>query len=123
MSCPEVKKIIEDIKKHNKEVYDLGKDISESKKNWGSDVIPKKHWIDVSKEYTTRSGHKVELHGIVMENCCNKEVTFPVKGTIYTERVGKKTKLDYAIWTLDGRHSVFHDESPIDLVLKGDSNE
>jgi len=99
-----LEKIFKDIETHNQKIFDNTKstekiDFSKTKKNWGSDVIPKEFWIDLTKEYKTIQGNKVILHEIKMK-------TFPIKGIIYKKRIGKKTLPIFMIWTLDGRSMV-----------------
>ena len=61
--------------------------------------------IDLKQQYRTRSGKKVVLHEIVLNNSAGRSVTFPVKGTIYTKHKVRTTK-KYFIWTLTGHASV-----------------
>jgi hypothetical protein len=75
-------------------------------KNWGTDIIPKDKWIDPSKEYTCSGkrviGLKIELY--VNYGGEDHEVTYPVKGSVVVKE--KPLKLDYRIWSLDGRADV-----------------
>ena len=60
--------------------------------------------IDLNKKYKTRDGCRVELHAIKLQNNCGRDVTYPVKGTIYLN--AKKNwghqKTEYMIWSIDG---------------------
>ena len=117
---PKLSILLNKIDKHNKAVYaKAGKgkiNFDKCRKNWGSDVIPKSFWVDISKNYKTMNGKKVILHNIVLENSVGNEVTYPVKGTVITKRAGRKDLEEYHIWTLDGRANVC-DNSPLSLVL------
>lgn len=115
--------LLTNIEVYNAELYSSYKptekiDFSLSRKNWGRDIIPEKFWIDTTKEYVTKCGYKVENLTIVLKNSNNKEVTFPIKGTIVVPREGKKDKRIYDIWTLDGRKNCNTIDSPLNLVLK-----
>ena len=117
----ELEKILNEIAIHNKKVCDSVShteaiDFSKTKKNWGSDVIPKEFWIDIEKNYKTKSGKIVILSKITLLSDNGKEYTYPVKGSIYTKKRNKMV-LEYSIWSLDGRASVSCDESHNDLVL------
>lgn len=80
---------------------------------WGTTNTPVKDRIDVSKQYRTKSGHKVIGLQIVLENSCGREVTYPVKGSIIIP--GRRPR--YAIWSLDGKSDVVWGErSKDDLV-------
>lgn len=84
------------------------------KRNWGSEVIPKEKWIDPAKEYTC-NGHRVIGLRINMygeDSTSLREVTFPTKGTIIMKG---RAKLDFNLWTLDGKHNITCD-SIYDLV-------
>ncbi len=70
---------------------------------WGSEFIPKDQWIDPTKEYTC-GGHRVIGLHIKLHNSCAEEVTYPVKGSVVLRE--KPIKLDYRIWSLDGRADV-----------------
>ena len=87
---------------------------TEHKKRWGSDVIPREDWIDVTKKYKTRDGRRVVGLQIKMENSLGEEVTYPVKGAIDN---GPRKKMEYAIWTLDGKFSLMAYPNKRDLVL------
>jgi hypothetical protein len=98
------------IEDHNREVCESYSptekiDFNRCLKNWGSDVIPKKFWIDSYKNYITKSGKKVINLEIKLTNSNGNEVTYPVKGTILTKK-GNKITTEYAIWSLDGRSDV-----------------
>jgi hypothetical protein len=82
-------------------------------KSWGADVVPKERWIDPKKTYKTRDGKRVIGLAIQLHNANGNEVTFPVKGSIVVRT--KPFKTIYAVWTLDGRHSVLK-ESEHDLI-------
>ena len=56
--------------------------------------------IELTKQYKTKDGCRVELHEIVLKNSYGKEVTYPVKGTIVLREKPRKT--EYMIWSLDG---------------------
>ena len=83
-----------------------------TQKLWGTEVIPRKDWIDTSKEYTCNGRPVLGLY-IQLTNSCNREVTFPVKGSIKMS----KTKTDYCVWTLDGKIQE-GETSEYDLKLK-----
>lgn len=84
-------------------------------KGWGTDVIPKENWIDPEKTYKTRSGKEVIGLQIVLKNSCDKEVTYPVKGTIILKK--KPLRTTYQIWSLDGKIDVVWDkENDFDLI-------
>ena len=69
--------------------------------------------IDLKKQYKTRNGLKVVLHEIKLKNSCGKNVTYPVKGTIYHS----PRKKEYMIWSIDGIIDVvFENNSHLDLV-------
>jgi len=75
--------------------------------------------IDLSKTYKTRSGLKVVLHKIVLKNSCGKNVTYPVKGTIYhnTKKNYGHQKTQYFIWSIDGiADIVWGNNRDLDLV-------
>jgi len=114
--------LVADIKKHNDVIFENTPrnqkiDFTKTKKSWGTDVVPKHLFIDLDKEYITLDGRKVELQQLVMTNGIN-EVTFPIKGTITTKKVGKKDKVECHIWTLDGRYDVSRTNDPKNIVLK-----
>jgi len=56
--------------------------------------------IDLNKQYQTQDGKRVELHEIVLKNSCGRNVTYPVKGSIFLREKPRKTK--YMIWSIDG---------------------
>jgi len=117
----ELQLLLEEINQHNKMVYDSYKpnekiDFSKFKKSWGTDVIPKKFWLDPTKTYTTKNGCKVTNLQLVLKNSSGKEVTFPFKGTLHIPREGKKDRISYEIWTLDGRCSI-NEDSPYNIDL------
>ena len=60
--------------------------------------------IDITKQYKTRDGRKVVLHNIVLKNSCKKNVTYPVKGTIYlnTKKNWGHEATRYTIWSING---------------------
>jgi hypothetical protein len=116
-------KILKEIEEHNKKLYKSYKptekiDFSKSKKNWGTDVIPKEFWIDLSShEYQLRCGFKIVNIDIVLYNSNNKEVTYPVKVSYIEEREEKKDKIVYDIFSLDGRKDINSlKEHPLDIV-------
>jgi hypothetical protein len=87
------------------------------KKNWGTDIIPKKFWIDPNKNYITKSGLNVVNIKIILTNSNGNEATYPVKGTILTKN-GNELTSEYAIWSLDGRSDVVKgNNSNNDLVI------
>ena len=103
--------IFESVQEHNDVVINgtpKGEkiDFSKCKKNWGTDVIPLVYWVSLEKKYKTRSGQDVLLHDIVLCNSSDKEVTYPVKGSITIKQDGKRDKTSLAVWSLDGRSNV-----------------
>lgn len=115
----DLQKLLNEIKKHNDKVYENYSptkkiDFSKCNKNWGTDVIPEKYWVSRDKKYATKQGYRVELHEIVLTSN-GKEMTYPVKGTMYLPRKGKKDEMVYSIWTLDGRNDIIND-SKFNLV-------
>lgn len=72
-------------------------------KSWGTTVVPKAKWIDLSKEYTC-GGKRVIGLNIQLHNSVGNEVTYPVKGSVVLRE--KPLKLQYRIWSLDGRADV-----------------
>lgn len=82
----------------------------------GSDVIPKKRWIDPQRRYKTRSGKEVIGLKVELHNEVGNEVSFPVKGSVVVRKT--PVKYEYKIWTLDGRSQIIDDMqwSPDDLV-------
>jgi len=114
--------ILLEIEQYNTEIYNSFKptekiDFSLTKKNWGSNIIPKKFWIDPNKKYITRNGYKVENLSIIMKNSNENEVTFPIKGTLIIPRKNKTDKKTYEIWTLDGRKDINRINGNLDLIL------
>jgi len=114
--------ILLEIEQYNTKIYNSYKstekiDFSLTKKNWGSNIIPKKFWIDPNKKYITRNGYKVENLSIIMKNSNGNEVTFPIKGTLIIPRKGKTNKETYEIWTLDGRKDINKINGNLDLIL------
>lgn len=71
--------------------------------NWGSSVIPKNQWIDINRKYTSNGCEVINLQ-IVLHNSNNKEVTYPVKGSVIVRK--KPLKVEYMIWSLDGKRDV-----------------
>lgn len=67
--------------------------------------------IDLSKKYTTRSGHKVKGLRYKPLNECGNKVTFPIKGSI----LRPKREPEYGIWKEDGSYSLFG-EHKLDLI-------
>lgn len=83
---------------------------------WGTTNTPVNKRIEPSANtYKTRNGRPILGLEIVLHNSANREVTFPVKGSI--DR-GKNREPRYQIWTLDGRANLFGD-SKDDLVQQG----
>jgi len=75
--------------------------------------------IGLEKKYRTRSGLRVELHEIKLKNSCGKNVTYPVKGTIYhnAKKNWGHPQIEYMIWSIDGiTDVVFGNDSHLDLV-------
>jgi hypothetical protein len=64
----------------------------------------------------TRDGRDVILHQYVPLNSAGHPVTFPLKGSILNRTRSGRIKPEYAIWRIDGRHSVFK-ETGADLVV------
>lgn len=87
--------------------------------NWGTAVIDKEDWIDPTRKYRTRRGHRVIDLQITLKSSTGQEVTFPVKGTVIVQEAapGKRELTTYMIWTLDGRSSVVGSSDEEDLVL------
>lgn len=56
--------------------------------------------------YKTRDGRKAVVHDVRLFNDIGAKVSFPVKGTIYTELPSGEMSKEYAIWTIDGRFLV-----------------
>jgi len=86
-------------------------------KKWGSEIIPKENWIDVSgdTEYTCGNKRVIGLQ-MVLHNSCGNEVTYPVKGEVIIRE--KPWKTEYRIWSLDGKSDiVFGDDNSKDLVF------
>jgi hypothetical protein len=116
-----LEEILEDIEEYNS--YELSKfkstdriDFSKMKKNWGKENIPKRFWIDPTKKYKTRFGYNVSNLKVNLTNDIN-EVTYPIKGIIHKPtNNGKNEKLEYHIWTLDGRSNVNNPISDFNLV-------
>jgi len=69
--------------------------------------------VDVTKQYKTRSGKRV-IGLIIHSDNDETNYTFPVKGSVVVRE--KPLKLEYAIWTLEGRFLVTGGENPRDLV-------
>lgn len=70
--------------------------------------------LDLTKSVQTRNGKKIIGLRVVTHNSAGREVTFPVKGSIF---MGKGKPLSYNIWTLDGRISVINQKPhPLDIV-------
>jgi len=113
--------ILDDIEEFNS--YQLSKvksseriDFSNMKQNWGKEVIPERFWINPSKTYKTRYGYKVSNIHVVITNDKN-EVTYPIKATIHIPSLnGKGEKLEYHIWTLDGRSNINNSKDDLNLV-------
>ena len=83
------------------------------KQNWGSTIIPKEKWINPGKSYTC-NGHKViGLQINLFGEGSDREVTFPLRGVLITKK--NQLKMDYNLWTLNGKHNIMHD-SIYDLV-------
>ena len=116
-----LEEILEDIEEFNS--YELSKsktteriDFSNMKQNWGQEVIPERFWINPAKTYKTRYGHRVSNIHVVMTNGKN-EVTYPIKATIHVPTSsGKGEKLEYHIWTLDGRANINNPKDDLNLV-------
>jgi len=113
--------LLRNINVHNESYFDnLPKnekiDFSKTKKNWGTDIIPKEFWIDKSKHYETLNGLKVQIYDIVLGT--DKEYTFPVKGAYLKNRTGKKDTWINAVWTLDGRMNLLFEDINQSLNLK-----
>lgn len=77
--------------------------LTEDMKNWGTKVIPKERWIDVNKSYICDGKRVIGLY-IKLHNDVGDEVTYPVKGSIVVRE--NPIKLQYALWSLDGRADV-----------------
>jgi hypothetical protein len=58
-------------------------------------------------EHKTRDGRRVVVHEIKPQNDAGQKVTFPVKGTIYSQTPSGRLKKTFAIWDENGRHNVF----------------
>jgi len=67
--------------------------------------------------YRTRDGRKAVVHDVRLFNDIGAKVSFPVKGTIYTELLSGELGKEHAIWTIDGRFLVTKD-SVKDLVAQ-----
>lgn len=81
-------------------------------KSWGTDVIPKEKWINVSKNYTCNGKRVIDLK-IKLKNSEGREVTYPVKGVVVEREkpfIGR-----YTIWTLDGKSDICFPNSKYDL--------
>ena len=93
--------------------------MSNSKKNWGTEVTPKSEWVDVvaaengTKTYRTRGGKRIIGLCMVLNNQQGQEVTFPIKGSVVLNENPKRT--EYNVWTLAGKHGLFGD-SKFDIV-------
>jgi len=61
--------------------------------------------MKLSKELKTVSGHRVIGVEFVETNSVGNKVTFPIKGSIVLRE--KPLKLEYNIWTKDGRLSIW----------------
>lgn len=78
-------------------------DATSRRKNWGTEVTPKDKHIDPAKKYTCGGKPVIGLE-IVLHNSQGIEVTYPVKGSVVIKE--KPLKLEYRIWSLDGRADV-----------------
>ena len=83
----------------------LYKDPMKVEKNWGSEIIPKEEWINPAKNYTSNGKKVIGISIKMTADGSDRECTFPVKGTVV---INNRGKLDFNIWTLDGRHNVVH---------------
>jgi len=74
--------------------------------------------ISLDKKYKTRSGLKVQLHNIKIHNSAGREVTYPVKGTIYMppKQGGVRERKRYFIWSIDGKADVVWNKPDLDLI-------
>jgi len=97
-------------------------DFSRLKKKWGREIIPENYIINPDKKHFTLEGNEVINLHIILKNSNNKEVTFPVKGTILRKKWNKdkttyKIVKEYSIWTIDGRNNIKNNNnSKFDLV-------
>lgn len=80
---------------------------------WGTEMVTKDQWIDVTKPHKTRKGQRVVGLYIDLHDDNGDEVTYPVKGSIVVRE--RPERLEYCIWTLKGEKWV-GSESPGDLV-------
>jgi hypothetical protein len=64
----------------------------------------------------TRDGRDVILHDYIPLNSAGHPVTFPLKGIILNRTKSGRIQPEYAIWRIDGRHSVFK-ETEADLIV------
>lgn len=84
--------------------YRLDNDLPPNK-GWGINLLPENWFINPNLNYITRSGKRVIAMELKLYNDQGSEVTFPIKGTIVEREKPLKTR--YAIWTLDGRATIW----------------
>lgn len=75
--------------------------------------IPKEEWINPGKEYTCNGKKVIGLRIEMFSEGSNREVTFPVMGTVIMEG---RAKLAFNRWTLNGKYSICSDDNMYDLV-------
>lgn len=68
---------------------------------------------DLTREYTTRSGDRVVLHGFVPYNSAGDLVSFPIKGTVIIKDHPRRKRNQ--IWNLQGRNRPLK-EHPFDIM-------
>ncbi|RLD84445.1 MAG: hypothetical protein DRJ10_01215 [Bacteroidetes bacterium] len=88
-------------------------EIFHTKKGWGSQEIPKNKWINPDKKYVCGGKQVIDLK-INLLNDNKKEVSYPVKGSIFKT----KTTLEYQIWSLQGESIIGGINPDRDLILK-----
>ncbi len=90
--------------------------------NWGAAVIDPADRIDVTKPHRTRSGKRVIAMQLVLHGPEGQEYTYPVKGSIVEREAGrgKREKLRFAIWSLDGRADVVFGNRREDDLIPGE---
>ncbi|MTH61164.1 hypothetical protein [Paracoccus litorisediminis] len=61
--------------------------------------------VDTTRLYRTRSGKKVQIHGVTLHNSVGNEVSCPIKCSIRADKPRARSR--YAILTIDGRRGIF----------------
>lgn len=79
-----------------------------------------KNAIDINKKYTCGGKPVIGLE-IVMKNSAGNTVTYPVKGSIVVRE--KPLKLEYAVWSIDGKYDVVWGKGDNLIEVKENQND